>query len=167
MHLNENVSLDSNVNAIFQEHIQMQMFWGRTKMQMFWLHMYKCILINFKYFGFILTFCFIWRKNNVMYTNTLLIYLINTVVQYCNHQVPLHEQVCSHTLKSHSSGHAAEFMFHRRLLNPTSMAGNERLIIQVGQKGRVAQYNRLSTGGVTGMITWWIITATTNHSHWL
>ena len=44
--------------------------------------------------GFILTICFIWRKNNIMYTNTLLIYLINTVVHYCNHYVPLHEHVC-------------------------------------------------------------------------
>ena len=44
------------------------------------------------------------------------------------------------------------------------MAGNERLILQVGQNGRGTQDNRLSTGGVTGKITWWIITATTNHS---
>ena len=48
MHLNGNVSLDSNANAnanaIFQERIQMQMFWGHTQMQMqmFWLHICKC-----------------------------------------------------------------------------------------------------------------------------
>ena len=43
MHLNANanISLDSNANAIFQERIQMQMIWGR--MQMFWLHICKCI----------------------------------------------------------------------------------------------------------------------------
>ena len=83
MHLkaNANVSLDSNTsaNAIFQERIQMQMFWGYTQMQMFLLHICKCIWINFKWFGFILTFCFILKKKNVMYTNTLLIYLKNTV----------------------------------------------------------------------------------------
>ena len=45
-----------------------------------------------------------------------------------------------------------------------TMAGNERLILQVGQNGRGTQDNRLSTGGVTGKITWCIITATTNHS---
>ena len=75
---NANVSLESNANAnaIFQERIQMQMFW---------LPICKCIWIIFKCFGFILTICFIWRKNNVMYTNTLLIYLINTVVHYCDH----------------------------------------------------------------------------------
>ena len=44
------------------------------------------------------------------------------------------------------------------------MAGNERLILLVGQNGRGTQDNRLSTGGVTGKITWWIITSTTNHS---
>ena len=33
------------------------------------------------------------------------------------------------------------------------MAGNERLIIQVGQNGRGTQDNGLSTVGVTGMIT--------------
>ena len=47
MHLNANanVSLDSNANAnanaIFQE--RMQMFWGRMQIQMFWLHICKCI----------------------------------------------------------------------------------------------------------------------------
>ena len=41
---------------------------------------------------------------------------------------------------------------------------NERLILQVGQNGRGIKDNRLSTGGVTGKINWWIITATTNHS---
>ena len=44
-HLNGNVSLDSNsnanANAIFQE--CMQMFWGCMQMQMFWLHICKCI----------------------------------------------------------------------------------------------------------------------------
>ena len=44
------------------------------------------------------------------------------------------------------------------------MAGNERLIVKVGQNGRGTQDTRLSTGEVTGKITWWIITATTNHS---
>ena len=44
------------------------------------------------------------------------------------------------------------------------MAGNGRLIIQDSHAGRGTQDNRLSTGGVNGMITWWIITVTTNHS---
>ena len=34
-----------------------------------------------------------------------------------------------------------------------TMAGNERLILQVGQNGRGTQNNRLSTGGVTVKIT--------------
>ena len=46
MHLTANVSLDSNAtanaDAIFQERIQMQMFWGRIQMQMFWSHICKC-----------------------------------------------------------------------------------------------------------------------------
>ena len=63
---NANVYLDSNANAIFQERIQMQMFWVRTQIQLFWLHISKCILINFKCVGVRLTFCFIWRINNVM-----------------------------------------------------------------------------------------------------
>ena len=49
----------------------------------------------------------------------------------------------------------------------TTMAGNERLILQVGQNGRGTQDNRQSNGGVTGKTNWWIITATTNHSLWL
>ena len=71
LNANANVSLDSNANAnanaIFQECIQTQIFLGRIQMQiqMCWLHILKC--------GFILTFCFIWRKNNVMYTDKLLI----------------------------------------------------------------------------------------------
>ena len=82
LNANANVSLDSNANAIFQERIQMQMFWGRTQIQtqMFWLYICKCICINLKCVGFILTFCFISRKNNVMYK--LLIYLVNTVVHF-------------------------------------------------------------------------------------
>ena len=49
LNANANVSLDSNANtnAIFQERMQMQMFWGRIQMQMqmFWgrLHICKCI----------------------------------------------------------------------------------------------------------------------------
>ena len=45
------------------------------------------------------------------------------------------------------------------------MAGNERLILQVGQHGRGTQDNILSTGGVTGKITWRLIAS--NHSLWL
>ena len=56
-YFNANVSLNvyTNANAIFQERIQMQM-------QMSWLHIYKCILLNYKCVAFILTFCFIWTK---------------------------------------------------------------------------------------------------------
>ena len=38
-----------------------------------------------------------------MYINTLLIYLINTVVHYCNHYVPLHERDVESYTESHSS----------------------------------------------------------------
>ena len=41
---------------------------------------------------------------------------------------------------------------------------NEKVILQLGQNGRGTQDNRLSTGGVTGKITLWIITANTSHS---
>ena len=106
LNANANVSFDSNANAnanaIFQGRIQMQMqmFWGRIKknanvmvthlqMHLQMCNQNICIFFNAtpkqckcicKRFGSILTICFIWRKNNVMYTNTLLIYLINAVV---------------------------------------------------------------------------------------
>ena len=44
---------------------------------------------------------------------------------------------------------------------------HKRLIPQIGQTGKGTQDNRLSTDGVTGEITRWIITATTNQSIWL
>ena len=42
-HLNANANVSLDANAIFQERMQMQLFWGRTQMQMFWLHICKCI----------------------------------------------------------------------------------------------------------------------------
>ena len=70
--------------------------------------------------------------------------------------------------ESHSSRPAevVEMGGRNRQLTVYPMAGKERLIIQVGQNGRGFQDNRLSTGGVTGKIIWWIITATTSHSFW-
>jgi len=53
-------SLDLNENAISQE--RMQMFCGSIQTQMFWLHVWKCILISFRFVVFILTFCFMWKK---------------------------------------------------------------------------------------------------------
>ena len=48
--LDSNANANANANATFQERIQMQIFWGRIQMQMqmFWLHICKCIWINFK-----------------------------------------------------------------------------------------------------------------------
>ena len=77
-HFNANVSLDSNANAnVLGSHTNANGNVLVTYLQM--------DLISFQIFAFILTFCFILGENNVIYTNTLLIYLINTVVHYCNH----------------------------------------------------------------------------------
>ena len=50
LNANANVSLNSNANAnenaIFQERMQMQMFWGRIQMQMFWLYITNALISN-------------------------------------------------------------------------------------------------------------------------
>ena len=56
-------------------------------------------LNEFQMFGFIITFVLFGEKN-VIYTNTLLIYLINPIVHYCNHYMNMYVE--SYT-ESHSS----------------------------------------------------------------